>query len=343
MKQLVMLVVFALLQATSIAQADGDKPEPPGQTLQFALIGDVPYGAEVEAKLPNLVESVNREDNAFVVHVGDIKTGSTPCDDETFEKRFADFQRFSAPFVFTPGDNEWTDCHREAAGRYNPVERLEALRKLFFPDPGFTTGGRKLAVEPQSDDSKYSEFVENIRFVLGDVVFATLHVVGSNDNTDPWSGIGELPEAPLQERLDEVARRQRAVLAWLNSTFELAIKKQAAGVFLALQADPGIELPETDPARIAFNTLLAAIESKVRAFGAPVLLAHGDSHFFRVDKPLFGPTTKADEPRRLEDFTRVECFGDQDVHWVRITVDSSDANVFRIDPVIVDANRFDRP
>ncbi|MEU6787396.1 hypothetical protein ABZ912_50105 [Nonomuraea angiospora] len=38
------------------------------------------------------------------------------------------FGTFDDPFVLTPGDNEWTDCHRTAAGGYAPTERLDAVR-----------------------------------------------------------------------------------------------------------------------------------------------------------------------------------------------------------------------
>ena len=43
--------------------------------------------------------------------------------------------------VLTPGDNEWTDCHRVAAGEYQPLERLAKLREVFYPVPGMTIGG----------------------------------------------------------------------------------------------------------------------------------------------------------------------------------------------------------
>ena len=68
------------------------------------------------------------------------------------------------------------------------------------------------------------------------------------------------------------------------------------------------------------------------AFGKPVVLVHGDSHYFRIDKPL----TRVG--RRLENFTRVETFGNPDVHWLRVTVDPHDANVFTFRPQIVRGN-----
>ena len=45
---------------------------------------------------------------------------------------------------------------------------------------------------------------------------------------------------------------------------------------------------------------------------------------------------------RLENFTRVETFGAEDVHWVRVSVDPDSKGVFSFEPVIVEANNFPR-
>ena len=60
------------------------------------------------------------------------------------------------------------------------------------------------------------------------------------------------------------------------------------------------------------------------SFGKPVLFVHGDSHVFRVDKPLFNTQNS----RTLENFTRVEVFGSPDVHWVRIVVEPDNPNLY---------------
>ena len=74
-----------------------------------------------------------------------------------------------------------------------------------------------------------------------------------------------------------------------------------------------------------------ALRRETLAFGKPVVLVHVDSHYFRIDKPLY-----AEEGSRVLIFTRVETFGDKDVHWVRATVDTSDPEVFSFQPEIVD-------
>ena len=94
------------------------------------------------------------------------------------------------PFWYTPGDNEWTDCHRVNNGSYLPTERLANVRSLFFPVPGQTTGGTTMPVVTQaaSSDPAMQPFVENTMFTKSCVTFGDVHVVGSNDDGDPWSG-----------------------------------------------------------------------------------------------------------------------------------------------------------
>ena len=100
--------------------------------FSYALIGDMPYGSEGVTKFENLITDINNEPTVqWVVHAEDIKTGGTPCTDEFLGEPVALFQRFTKPFIIIPGDNEWTDCHRETAGQFDPLERLAVLRNLF--------------------------------------------------------------------------------------------------------------------------------------------------------------------------------------------------------------------
>jgi hypothetical protein len=95
----------------------------------------------------------------------------------------------------------------------------------------------------------------------------------------------------------------------------------------------GLQSPETRRAT-GFDDFLTAVEKETVAFGRPVVYVHGDSHIFRVDKPLFGSTSR----RVIENFTRVETFGHPDAHWLRAIVDPEDPQVFSFRQEIVKAN-----
>ena len=171
--------------------------------LTLAVIGDVPYGTEQEASFSELIGAVNDDPKVRITaHVGDIKSGSTTCSDERFAAVTGAFATFEDPVVYTPGDNEWTDCHRANSGSYDPLERLDALRDVFFADPGSTLRRRNMRVDAQQS------LPENAAWQESRVVFATLHVVGSNNGLAPWSGLGQ--RTPTPEQLAEVEARTAA-------------------------------------------------------------------------------------------------------------------------------------
>ena len=79
--------------------------------------------------------------------------------------------------------------------------------------------------------------------------------------------------------------------------------------------------------------ILKKLRSEVIAYGKPVVLVHGDSHTFIVDKPFVDSNGL-----KVENFTRVETFGELDNHWLHVTVDPTSRNVFVFDQRIVTAN-----
>jgi calcineurin-like phosphoesterase family protein len=289
----------------------------------FALIGDMPYGAEGEAKFPNVIADINADPQlAFVVHDGDIKNGSSLCSDEMYYNRLDSFNRFRQPFVYVPGDNEWTDCHRANNGAYDPLERLAFLRSVFYSTER-SLGRQTMKLERQSQGPDFPAYRENVRWTMHDVLFVGLHVVGSNNNR------GRTPEADA-----EYAARNAANIAWLGESFAHARTHRARAVMIVIQANPNFDLPPSAPQRSGFNDFLALLESETLNFGKPVVLVHGDSHYFRMDKPMLGTRSG----RRIEQFTRLETFGENDNHWVKVTVEPGNPAVFTFQQRIVVAN-----
>jgi hypothetical protein len=185
--------------------------------------------------------------------------------------------------------------------------------------------------------------VENRRWTVGRVTYVTLNVQGSCNN------LCDTAPDPA-----EWAARNQANIAWLQETFDDAKARRSAGVMIIAQANPGWDLtdgtraPLRDPKTLAetdglpdgYQEYLVALRAEVITFGRPVAYVHGDSHYFRVDKPLLDA-----QGRRLENFTRVETFGDNqgngnnDVHWLKVLVDPRSREVFAYQPQIVPANR----
>lgn len=319
--------------------------ETPAGRFEVGLIGDQQYDAESEAKFPHLMSELNRSPLAFVVHVGDIGAPANgSCQDETFQRRQKEFQQSRHPFVYTPGDNEWTDCHDPRAGGFDPLERLVRLREVFFQGQE-SLGQRTVRLTRQSDDPHFSTFRENVRWTQGDVVFVTLHVVGSNNN------LGRTPAMDA-----EYSERNAANLGWMKQAFALAKRNGSRAIMLFMQGNPGFEdtwpPPRIRSLRIVpprkesgaargYLEFLSALEQQVLAFDKPVVLVHGDTHYFRIDKPLFAFSSQEAAGQRgrvIEHFTRVELFGYPEAHWVRVVVDPSDPNLFTFKPELVKKN-----
>lgn len=308
------VLVAAPALAAPASPASGASTTTPAGRLTFALLGDTPYGDPQRAVFPALVDDVNEDRSVrFVLHAGDVKSGSQTCDDARFADLAQLYDTFEDPFVLTPGDNDWTDCHRTNNGSYLPTERLDRFRELFYPQPGVTTGGRILRVRTQADDPEHRAYVENTIFKRHRVVFAAVHVVGSSNGLAPWTGLpgGDLPA--LREA--EFAAREAAALAWIDEAFDRAERGRAEGVLLMLQAEP----IAGDPGFVAVRE---RILTRAAAFDGPVLLVHGDEHAYEVE-PAYGG---------VANLTRLETFGDTATQWLRVTVDPRDDAVFSWTP-----------
>jgi len=250
------------------------------------------------------------------------------------------FQQFVDPLVYTPGDNEWTDCHKtkELSSGY-PLNELAAVRSLFFANPGRTIGGvakevKSQAEEYDDDDSADSLFVENVMWTQSDVVFVTLNVPGSNNDGLPWNGgTGEFLNEPA--RLQEVAERNAANLHWLKRAFHMAKAKKAKAVVIAIQADMW-DLSALEPGGDGldgYDEFVQALADHAVAFRRPVLLLNGDSHLYEADQPLADPTSPTGvihHTQAVPNLTRITVQGSTNhpSEWLKLTIDPSSPNVF---------------
>jgi hypothetical protein len=323
-KRSVTLAAAALLTASvgvGTAWADGGADGPahggPNAAFTVAVYGDAPYGTKPTdtaefAATPAFIDSVNADpDVSTVIHVGDIHSGKQYCTQSYDQTIVGLWSHYADPVVYTPGDNEWADCHKvaEGGGSWNPttgqvdhvlvngqladyaggdpVDNLGLVRSIFFPSPGATLGSGTLHTTSQATayapaHPEDAQFVENVRWQQKGFVFVTLDVPGgSNNDADPWFG------APLTQRqIDERTQRTAADLRWLDQAFATASAQDAQGVVVISQADmwdldgkPASHLSNYEP-------LVDSLASRTSAFGKPVLLFEGDSHVYRSDNPL---------------------------------------------------------
>lgn len=306
-------VSLVVLTVTLHAGAARAAPEP----FHFVAFGDMPYDTPGDyARMRNVVDAINAARPAFAIHVGDLKGGGRSCDEETYERVKPYFDAVDPALVYTPGDNDWADCDRLAAGGYDTRERLAFLRRLFFAEPR-SFGIAPIALERQSDADPGNGLPENLVWERDGIVFATVHVVGSDDN--------------LSDDRDEFEARRAANLAWIDDIFARAAALDSPAVVIAYHAD----MFRPFASWTAFGGIRTAFARAAESFGRPVLLIHGDGHSYTVDKPLGLPGSD----RSLPNVTRLEVFGEEQMHAVRIDVDPGAVEVFTVTPLYVEANR----
>ena len=249
MKSLTQKLCLANVIALIVFSAAGASTFSPDLRYDFALIGDVPYDEHQSTNaFPNMIEELNRARLAFVVHDGDIKAGATPCTDALFERIYTQFQTIRHPLIYLPGDNEWSDCGSVKTNAFDPMERLDKLRALFFGD-GQSLGQRKLTLTRQSQEPKYAQFRENVRWLHGGVIFSGLNVPGSDNHFGT----------------PEFEPRNAANIAWIQETFAIATRENLRAVMLIMQANPHFDLPATNRVRRGFNQMLRVIEEETVA------------------------------------------------------------------------------
>ncbi len=308
------------------------------QTFSFGLWGDMPYHkAGDEPKIPALLKSINRSDIAFSIYDGDIKDGSSKCSDDIYAAALGMFGALKKPVVYVPGDNEWTDCHRTNNGGYDALERLAYLRKTMYPTAS-SLGQQQMLLAHQGQPG--GKFYENTRWSYRRIVFVGLNMPGSNNNAildaqDCSYKSGRTP-AQCEAGNAEYRERDAANVAWMQQAFKLAKAQKSPGIVLTVQSDPGFDLPETEdideslnPRLSGYRNFMNKLVEETEQFKGQILFVHGDTHFFKLDKPLYSPS------RLLPNFTRLQTFGSPLVHWVRVTVAPASANVFTVHPVIV--------
>ncbi len=324
--------------------------------LTIAVYGDAPYGtsptdtSETEAT-PAFIDAINAAPGvSLVLHVGDIHSGKQYCTEDYDRTIFNLWKKFKDPLIYTPGDNEWSDCHKpaEGGGTYNsatgqidyvldaagnpvdyangnPVANLDLIRSIFFSHPGHALGRRNKRVLSQAELPNWghrsdAKFVENVMWVESRVVFVAVNLPGgSNNDNDIWYGVPSQSPAQAQE----VAERTGADLRWLDAAFSLAKAVRAKAMVIQAQAD--MWDPEKGAAhQAAYEPFVQSVAEHTTAFGRPVLMLNGDSHVYLSDNPLAAtdPLNYMHPGYDVPNFHRIVVHGSTfPLEWLRLTVD----------------------
>jgi hypothetical protein len=305
-KVLALGVVAGALAMVGVGAAPGTNPN----TLTLAVFGDSPYldpafpalpHAEFNAT-PAFIDTINADQSVqAVVHVGDIHSGSEPCTAAYDHSIYNFWTAVDKPLIYTPGDNEWSDCTKakEEPGSDNdnvvthpdlPLENLALLRQIFFADPGWTLGQHAMQVTSQANayDPVHptdAQYAENVMWEQSKTVFVTINVPGgSNNDIDPWYAKTHLTSWNPDQAL-EMNQRTGADVRWLNAAFALADADNAHSVVIVGQSDMW-DTADVPSHQTNYEPIIAAIAADAQKYKKPVLILEGDSHVYRSDNPL---------------------------------------------------------
>ncbi|MEL6893302.1 MAG: hypothetical protein AAFP84_17045 [Actinomycetota bacterium] len=270
-------LVAAGSSATS-ATAPGEHVQP----TTIAVLADTPYGDELAENFDLLIREINTTPGIrTVVHLGDTKSGGTTCDDEYQDSIRAKFRKFRDPLLYTPGDNEWTDCHRDSNGDFNPIKRLAKIRSSYFDQPG-----QSLSAGPKQVAYQSAQFPENQMWFQSGVQIGLVHVVGSNNGLREWE-LGPSATDRRGPRTQEVGARTTAAVKWIDAIFDRAERLDAAGVLVMWHADAfGVFEFSGGDDMSGFTPIVQRLAERTEQFDKPVLLINGDSHDFYEWTPL---------------------------------------------------------
>ena len=307
-RALACVAVVTGLFGFTVARAQNGTPLNPhtNDVLTAAVYGDSPYGLTPTdmtqtVKTPAFVDSINADPKVdLVMFVGDIHSGKQYCTEAYDWTIYSLWAAFKNPLIYTPGDNEWSDCHKSGEGGHvhvngvpvdyadgEPLANLDLVRSIFFASPGYSLGGRnkQLVTQAFAFNSSFpsdSHYVENVMWEQSKVLFVTVNIPGgSNNDADNWFGA-----ARTQAQTDEITERTQADLHWLDAAFAQAQHDDVQAVVIQEQAD----MWDLDGKAVShlsgYEPFINSIASHASAFGKPVLLFNGDSHHYRSDNPF---------------------------------------------------------
>lgn len=294
--------------------------------FSFVAIGDTAYNGEQDfPPYLQLIDKINHTQPAFTLHIGDI-WGVGNCSDAHMQQVAGFFSRYNHPLIYTPGDNEWTDCHEQYMEVADPLERLTQLRKMFFSKPE-SQGSNPVSLVRQSNISDFKKHSENSRWLNEDVLFFTLNIPGSNNNYR-YDDIDSLTEA---------VERNRANVAWIRDSFRIARTSGLKAIVIGFHAEllMNSKMSLTDfggPLQGPYGTIIKELRIASERFNLPVLLIHGDSHEFVIDRP-FLKSQGENAPPKYSNVTRLEVFGAPEIKAVQVNVDTDTPWVFSFSPL----------
>ncbi|MFJ2986424.1 hypothetical protein ACIPF8_01055 [Collimonas sp. NPDC087041] len=276
-------------------------------TFSFGVIGHAFRNSSDETALRNAIAETDADNLAFVVANG-IKAANEPCTDKLYGQRKTLLSSAKNGLIVSLSASDWVGC-KTSADRSAALERLSRIRDLFFSDE-FSFGDSKIPLIRQSTSPKFRSYVENARWEIGSVVFATINLPATNNHYLTEGG-----------RNSEFEDRQIANREWLQRIFLNASQKKADAVVLFCDGDPLVaqhhRVFDFNVKRDGFAEIRQKINAHAAQFDGKVLVIHA---------------TRGNGSSNSPDIAWQHNVGDLEVPggWLKITFDPTDKKLFEL-------------
>lgn len=249
----------------------------------IVVLADTPYSDKEKQMLqgPNglLYRLINDTSPSVVMHLGDFKNGGKSCTNALLREHKALLaQTYPGRVIYTPGDNDWTDCDRTSLPySFNELERLDFLIKLMYQTPPLLANKLPLLTSQSTQ-------IENQLWINERLAMSTLHIVGTSN------GRAYISMSNQENAIEAVDKRDKANLAWLKKIEEQV--KQFDALIIGFQADiyqqEVLQSGDCDSSSLkkcdAFAVYRQAFKQLAKRINKPVLIAHGDTGEFCFEK-----------------------------------------------------------
>jgi hypothetical protein len=249
----------------------------------IVVLADTPYSDKEKEMLqgPNgtIYRLINNLKPSVVMHLGDLKSGGKSCTDDLLRKHKALLvQIYPGKLIYTPGDNDWTDCDRISLPySFDELERLDFLITLMFETPPLLTKNLPLIINQETQ-------IENKLWINDRLAISTLHIVGTSN------GRVNIGKSNQKDAIKTVNKRDEKNLSWLKSIEDNS--KEFDALIIGFQADiyqqSVVDASTCDDTLVkgcdAFSFYRQAFRDLAQRINKPVLISHGDTGAFCFEK-----------------------------------------------------------
>ncbi|VXC22641.1 conserved exported hypothetical protein [Burkholderia sp. 8Y] len=302
-----------------------------GDPVSFAVISDALTRSADEAPVRQMLDAIARDRNiGFIVYDGNVKGASEACRDSIYQSRRDLLDASRTPLVLLLGQHDWADCGSTHGGAYDPVERLDFVRQLFFADAN-SLGQNPLTLTRESEVARFRPFRDNVRWQAGGIAFIGLNAPSPNNHYSTAGG-----------RNGEFEDRSVATTFWLDHAAESARRAGMRALVILLQGDPDfaryerrdrfawLRFSRSNEPRDGFLELKRALVKAAETFRGPVIVIHkteaSEPNGFHIDQPL-----RNDKGLTVTNLTRVALsLKRPQSQWLELTSDARWHPPFRL-------------